>query len=220
MNCFGGSAIRCDLVASDLPPGGAAGYRFFRLTVFGAWMTMRSNVRISVVVAMAAVIVLAITASSARSEISGRDAQALSKASLIYVATVRKDGNQSKAAPVWFTTSADNNAILIQTGPDTWKAKRIKRGSLVLVWIGSATGPAFIGRAEITSDAAVQNKILDDFRQKYLENRVMGVGPSRAKFDSGDRVAIKIVPVRDLPDGFSSNPATPPPLAALPSAGR
>jgi hypothetical protein len=59
--------------------------------------------------------------------------------------------------------------------------------------------------------AAVQNKILDDFRQKYLENRVMSVGPSRAKFDSGDRVAIKIAPVRDLPDGFSSNPGTPPP---------
>ena len=181
-------------------------------------MTMRSSVRIGVVLAMGAAIVLAIAASSVRSEISGRDAQALSKASLIYVATVRKDGNQSKAAPVWFTTSADNNAILIQTGPDTWKAKRIKRGSPVLVWIGSATGPAFIGRAEITSDAAVQNKILDDFRQKYLENRVMGVGPSRAKFDSGDRVAIKIEPERDLPEGFSSNPGTPPPLAAHSSA--
>ncbi len=183
-------------------------------------MTLRSNLRIGVVVAMAAAIVLAISASSVWSEISGRDAHALSKASLIYVATVRKEGNQSKAAPVWFTTSADNNAILIQTGPDTWKAKRIRRGSPVLVWIGSAAGPAFIGRAEITSDAAVQNKILDDFRQKYLENRVMGVGPSRARFDSGDRVAIKIAPVRDLPDGFSSNPGTPPPVAELPSAPR
>ena len=35
---------------------------------------------------------------------------------LIYLATIRKDGNQSKAAPVWFTISVDNNAILIQTG--------------------------------------------------------------------------------------------------------
>src|SRR5208282_6822710 len=77
---------------------------------------MRSSVRAGVVVAMAVATALAIAASSVRSEISGRDAQALSKASLIYLATVRKDGNQSKAAPVWFTTSADNNAILIQTG--------------------------------------------------------------------------------------------------------
>src|SRR5437667_11130448 len=146
-------------------------------------MKMRSNVRIGVVVAMAAAIVLAIAASSARSEISGRDAQSLSKASLIYVATVRKDGNQSKAAPVWFTTSADNNAVLIQTGPDTWKAKRIKRGSPVLVWIGFAGGSAFIGRAEITSEPAVQNKILDDFRQKYLENSVIGIGQSISRFE-------------------------------------
>ena len=37
---------------------------------------------------------------------------------------------------MWFTTSADNNAILIQTGPDTWKAKRIKQGSPALMRIG------------------------------------------------------------------------------------
>ena len=54
---------------------------------------------------------------------------------VIYIATVRKDGNQSNAASVWFTMSADNKANLIQTGPQTWKAKRIKRGSPV--WYGS-----------------------------------------------------------------------------------
>ena len=64
-------------------------------------MTMRSNVRIGVAVAMAAAIVLAIAASAVRSEISGRDAQALSKASLIYVATVRKDGNQMSNLADW-----------------------------------------------------------------------------------------------------------------------
>jgi len=35
----------------------------------------------------------------------------------------------------------------------------------VLVWIGSAGGPAFIGEAEITSDTAVRKKILDDFHE-------------------------------------------------------
>jgi hypothetical protein len=120
-------------------------------------------------------------------------------------------GNQSKAAPVWFTVSADNNAILIQTGPDSWKAKRIRRGSPVLVSIGAVDGPAFIGKAEITSDAAVQKKILDDFRDRYWQNRVLGIGPSRAKFDNGNRVAIVITPTRDLPGGFTSAPGTPPP---------
>jgi general stress protein 26 len=177
-------------------------------------MIIKSKLRIGLVVAMAAG-VLAIAASSGRAEISKRDAEALSKTGLIYVATVRKDGNQSKAAPVWFTTSADNKAILIQTGPETWKAKRIRRGSPAMVWIGSADGPAFIGKAEITNDAPVVNKILTDFRNKYWQNRVMGIGPSRTGFDSGVRIAIRIAPTRDLPDGFTSAPGTPaPPLEA------
>jgi len=41
-----------------------------------------------------------------------------------------------------------------------------KRGRAVLAWIGSASGPAFIGKAEITSDPAIQNRIQDDFHAK------------------------------------------------------
>jgi general stress protein 26 len=148
---------------------------------------------------------------AAHAALTPRDQQALKNQQLIYVATVRKNGTQSKAAPVWFTPGADNNSILIQTGPSTWKAKRIRRGSPVLVWIGKADGPAFIGKAEITSDAAVEDKILKDYREKYFANRMMGVGPSRDKFDSGKVIAIKITPVRDLQDGFTSQPGTPPP---------
>jgi general stress protein 26 len=174
-------------------------------------MILKSKLRIGLMVA----VVLAVAASSARAEISNRDTQALTNTDLIYIATVRKDGNQSKAAPVWFTTTANNKAVLIQTGPDTWKAKRIRRGSPALVWIGTANGPAFIGKAEITNDAATVNKILTDFRNKYWQNRVMGVGPSRTRFESGERIAIKITPTRDLPDGFTSAPGTPaPPLEA------
>ncbi len=154
----------------------------------------------------------------ARAEMTPRDAQALAGAKLIYIATVRKDGNQSKAVPVWFTMSADNKAILIQTGPQSWKARRIKRGSPALIWIGSANGPAFIGKGEITSDAAIEQKILTDMHDKYWENRVMGIGPSAARFKSGERIAIVVTPVRDLPDGFSSSPGTPAPTLAGNSA--
>jgi hypothetical protein len=91
----------------------------------------------------------------------------------------------------------------------------IKRGSPALVWIGTADGPALIGKAEITNDAAVVNKILTDFRNKYWQNRVLGIGPSRSGFDSGQRIAIRITPTRDLPDGFTSAPGTKaPPLEA------
>jgi general stress protein 26 len=178
-------------------------------------MILNRGLRIGLVVTIVVAGMLAAAVPTARAKISQRDSQALAKSGLIYIATVRKDGNQSKAAPVWFTIGADRNAILIQTGRDTWKARRIQRGSRIMVWIGAADGPAFIGQAEITSDDAVKTKILTDFRSKYWQNRVMGVGPSRARFDSGERVAIRITPVRDLPDGFSSAPGTlAPPLDA------
>jgi general stress protein 26 len=198
----------------EAPLTGSSGGANIRPYGKGA-VTIKSKLRVAwTVVATAGVLAIAVT--TARAEISKRDALALSKAQLIYIATVRKDGNQSKAAPVWFTVGTGNNAILIQTGPETWKAKRIRRGSPALVWIGTADGPAFIGKAEITNDAAVVDKILTDFRNKYWQNRVLGVGPSRSGFDSGERIAISITPTRDLPDGFASAPGTKAPSLEAP----
>jgi hypothetical protein len=157
---------------------------------------------------VAAVIVSA--AFAARAETSSRDLAALKKASLIYIATVRKDGNQSKAAPVWFTIGADNR-ILIETGPKTWKARRIRRGSTAIVWIGSADGPALIAKAEIVTDPAVQKQIITDYPHKYLLARVGFARPTAEKFSAGKIIAIRITPMKDLPDGFKSDPGTPAP---------
>jgi len=148
------------------------------------------------------------TATSA-ADTSARDA-AVSKASLIYIATVRKDGNQSTAAPVWFTTTPDHH-LLIQTGPTTWKAKRVRRGSPMIVWIGEPTGPAFVGKAAITRDPAVLQRIVEDFPKRYVEARLGFHKPTLESFDKGDRLAIDITPVRDLPKGFASKPGTPAP---------
>lgn len=148
--------------------------------------------------------------SPAFAQATQRDIDALAKAQLIYIATVRKDGNQSTAAPVWFTTTPDH-AVLIQTAPTTWKAKRIRRGSPTIVWIGSEDGPAFIGTAQITTDASVEDRIIQDYPQKYLMARVGIHKPTKEKFDNGDILAIKIMPVRDLPDAFASKAGTPAP---------
>jgi general stress protein 26 len=180
-------------------------------------MRAKSKVRIrrSTILMVAIAVMLAVCA--AHAEISQRDMQVLSHSQLIFIATVRKDGNQSNAAPVWFTVNG-KDSILIQTGPKTWKAKRIRRGSPVLVWIGTAGGPAFIGKAEITNDAAVQEKILNDYRDKYWLNRVFGVGPSRGDLAAGRQIAIIIRPVRDLPAGFKSAPGTPAPPLTTPTS--
>jgi hypothetical protein len=159
-------------------------------------------------IAVAAII--AAIAAPALAATSPRDADALAKATYIYIATVRKDGNQSKAAPVWFITTADQH-VLIETSPTSWKAKRIKRGSPAMIWIGARTGPAFIGKAEIVTDSKLQDQVIDQYPKKYLLARIGFARPSRAKLDSGQIVVIHISPARDLPNGFQSAPGTPAP---------
>lgn len=150
------------------------------------------------------------TNATANNQVSRRDADALSQASLIYIATVRKDGNQSTAAPVWFTTSSEG-VVLIQTAPQSWKAKRIRRGSPVIVWIGERNGPAFVGRAQITSEPAIINRIVTDYPKKYLLAWIGLHRPTNERFMQKQIIAIKIYPLRDLPAGYQCSPGTPAP---------
>jgi general stress protein 26 len=155
-------------------------------------------------------IALLASAGIALSQATPRDIDAFAKSKLVYIATVRKDGNQSKNTPVWFTTTADH-VLCIETGPDSWKAKRIRRGSPAMIWIGAADGPAFIGKAEITNDPAIKNRIVTDYPERYFSARVGLFRPTEEKFDGGKIVAIKIIPIRDLPEGFINQAGTPAP---------
>src|SRR5580704_4615779 len=90
---------------------------------------------------------------------SRRDLDALWRAHRIYVATVRRDGNQSKQVPLWFILTPDHS-VLIQTGRNSWIAKRVRRGSPVIVWIGRRDGLALIANAEICHDPEVTKQIV------------------------------------------------------------
>jgi Pyridoxamine 5'-phosphate oxidase len=172
---------------------------------------MKISASLPHLIAAAAVLAaIAAPGAIANAATSPRDADALAKATYIYIATVRKDGNQSKAVPVWFITTADQQ-VLIETSPTSWKAKRIKRGSPAMIWIGTRTGPAFIGKAEIVTDTKVQDQVIEQYPKKYLLARIGFARPSRAKLDSGQIIVIRISPTRDLPDGFQSAPGTPAP---------
>jgi general stress protein 26 len=166
--------------------------------------------------AIAALLMIAISTVSTVAATSAANLELLAKSSLIYIATVRKSGDQSKAVPIWFTTT-DDGSVLINTSPDSWKAKRIRRGSPAMIWIGKADGPAFIGKAEITNDAKDLDKIVADYPKKYTIAWIGLFRPSRAKYEAGTAVAIRINPVRDLPEGFQSAPGTPAP--ALDASG-
>jgi hypothetical protein len=96
-------------------------------------MTLKSRTRVAV--ASAVVIVLAASAAHAEN-LQTRHAGSVQKP-----AHLHRDGAQgreSEQGPWPGSPSSDCNAILIQTGPNTWKAKCIRRGSPVLVWIGTA----------------------------------------------------------------------------------
>ncbi|MGA7763944.1 MAG: hypothetical protein WCA59_19540 [Candidatus Binataceae bacterium] len=70
-------------------------------------------------------------------------------------------------------------------------------------------GLAFFGKAKITNDPVVSNQIVKDYPQKYLLARFGFHKPSQEMFTEERIVAIKITPVRDLPEGFVSAPGTP-----------
>jgi phosphatidylglycerophosphate synthase len=141
----------------------------------------------------------------------GREIEALRRARRVHIATVRKDGSQSKSVPVWFTLTDDSNSILIQTPRGSWTARRVRGGSAVIVWIGSRTGSAIIGDAEISGDPKLTKRIVDDYPRKYLLARIGFHRPRQDRFDSGQIVAIKITPRGSLPSGFASRPGSPAP---------
>lgn len=146
-----------------------------------------------------------------------RELNPLLRARLIYLATIRKDNTQSAVAPLWFTTTSERK-IVIQSGPDSWQTKRIRRGSLVIVWFGRWRGSAFIGKAQLTSDPSVIEQIIRDYPKKYLMARLGLHRPTRSSFERGERLAMTITLLQALPRDFRPKAGAPAPeLAAEPA---
>jgi hypothetical protein len=143
-------------------------------------------------------------------EFSQDEFNALLRARVIYLATVRKDDSQSNAAPLWFVVAPDSK-ILVQSSPDSWHTRRIRRGSPVIVWIGKRREVAFSARAELSNERTVIEQIIKDYPKKYLMARLGLHRPTQASFDRGARVAIKITPLHVLPKGFKPQAGAPAP---------
>src|SRR6185436_499656 len=102
-----------------------------------------------------------------------------------YVATKRHNGSLSKVVPVWFMY--DGDAIYFATLPTSYKAKRLKKGGSLYVWVGAADGPHFVGPAELITDPAVAARMAPVYAQKYW---IAWLGlfkpnPERARSDGG-----------------------------------
>jgi hypothetical protein len=105
---------------------------------------------------------------------------------------------------MWFTMASDG-AILIQSGPNSWQTRRIRRGSPVIVWIRRRR-LALIGRAEVSADPMIIQQIIHDYPRKYWMAWFGIHRPDTSSFKRGERLAIRITPVHSLPHDFSSRP--------------
>jgi PPOX class probable F420-dependent enzyme len=121
-------------------------------------------------------------------------ADSLRTAKQIYVATRRRDGAESKAVPVWFMF--DGDAVYFTTAPGSHKARRIARGSPLLVWIGAADGPHFVGRAELVRDAAVAARMAPVYDGKYWISWLGFFRPRPDRVRDGKTVIVKVRPDR------------------------
>ena len=118
--------------------------------------------------------------------------EALRTSKDIYVATKRKDGSLSKVAPVWFMF--DGEAVYFTTAPGTHKARRIKRGSPLYVWVGKADGPHFVGRAELVNDPELAARMAPVYTQKYWIAWMGLFRPNPDRVRAGKTLIVKVSP--------------------------
>ena len=118
--------------------------------------------------------------------------QALKTAKNLYVATERKDGTRSKVSPIWFM--ADGDTVYFTTLPTSYKAKRIAKGSPVLIWVGSENGPHYVGKGEIVHDPAVAEKMAPAYDQKYWISWFGFFRPRPDRVRDGKTVIVRVNP--------------------------
>jgi PPOX class probable F420-dependent enzyme len=126
----------------------------------------------------------------ARAEVSASTAKALAEAKLIYVATRRKDGGRSEAAPIWF--SYDQGDVFFTTSPESWKARRIAAGSPVYIWVGSEEGPFLMGQAERIDDPKVVEQMGKLYEDKYWIAWMGLFRPRSDRVTAGKTIAYRV----------------------------
>ena len=115
----------------------------------------------------------------------------LKQADLIYIATRRKDGSLSTIKPVWFYYQGDGK-LFFTTSPDSWKAKRIKAGSPLYIWVGAEDGPFVEGHPQATTDAALIDKMGAAYSQKYWIAWLGFFKPRSNRVDDGKTYAYEV----------------------------
>jgi hypothetical protein len=88
----------------------------------------------------------------------------------------------------------DGETVYFSTGPDSYKARRIKHGSPPLVWVGRADGPHFVGQAELVNDPDLAARMAPVYRQKYWIAWLGLFCPDPERVRAGKTVIVKVMP--------------------------
>ena len=90
---------------------------------------------------------------------------------------------------------ADDDAVYFTTVPTSYKAKRIAKGSPVLVWVGSEQGPHFVGEGELLRDPALAEKMAPVYDRKYWISWIGFFRPRPDRIRDGKTVIVKVTPL-------------------------
>jgi hypothetical protein len=128
--------------------------------------------------------------------------RALQSSDYIYVATRRKSGARSSVEPIWFYYLGGGK-LFFTTSPESWKAKRIGRGSPLYIWVGSKDGPFLIGDPKEVSDASLIDHMGKAYADKYWIAWLGFFKPRSARVREGKTKAYLV----------SLRPGQPPPVS-------
>jgi general stress protein 26 len=128
-------------------------------------------------------------------ELPSETQELLRTSDYIYTATRRKNGETSSVKPVWFFY-AGGDELFFTTSPDSWKARRVARGSPVYVWVGEKDGPFLLGEAREVKDAELIDRMGKSYGEKYWIARLGFFKPRSSRVSSGKTVAymVKLTP--------------------------
>lgn len=119
--------------------------------------------------------------------VSPKTKELLQSSSYIYTATQRKSGETSESVPIWFMW--DGARIFFTTGPESWKAKRIARGSPLFINVGTKDGPKLRGKASKVTDPVLIDRMGQAYSDKYWIAWMGLFRPRSERVTSGKTVA-------------------------------
>ncbi len=134
--------------------------------------------------------------------------RALKESPYVYISPLRSNGEESRChSEVWYGWI--DGAVVVITATKSWKTRALARGlTRTRIWVGDygrvkriigsneafRGGPNFLARAELVRSAAMLDRLLGIYDEKYPAEIESWRGPMRAGLADGSRLMIRYLP--------------------------